>query len=355
MYTLRLFLIPLFTATLAAQTIENFAFEVDKLGGGKLRAADFAENVLIVDLWGTWCPPCREAVPHLQRLYAKYRHHGLEIVGFNYERGTQKEQAEIARKFASGHGLTYHLALGTPAVQRQVPNFKGYPTLLFFQKGLQYSHVMVGFDASHAVEIERWVATELGLPTEGLDVAKPAAPKRDPGADAEVPADEEMPIEELPMEEDVDIPAGAIYKPGQGDKGFDFEAVDVQGVTLKFKDLRDKPVVLALTTTWDSEAENTANLIERLHGELAGKAHVIAASFERSKDPAVKAVAIKEFMKKSAVSYRAFAAGIDLQKKIYLFTGIPLFLVFDAQGTLVLREGGGAADELFATIVGAVK
>jgi hypothetical protein len=69
----------------------------------------------------------------------------------------------------------------------------------------------------------------------------------------------------------------------------------------------------------------------------------------------VKAVAIKEFMKKNGVSYRAFAAGIDLQKKIYLFTGIPLFLVFDAQGKLVLREGGGAPDELFAAIVGAVK
>src|SRR5688572_16227993 len=126
--TTRLLSIALLAAAGAAQaTIADFTFAADKLGGGKLRAADFAENVLIVDLWGTWCPPCREAVPHLQRLYAKYKHHGLEIVGFNYERGARAEQAAVVRKFAAEHGITYHLALGDPAVQRQVPGFEGYP------------------------------------------------------------------------------------------------------------------------------------------------------------------------------------------------------------------------------------
>ncbi len=347
--TSRLVALLLLASVSSAQTkIENFTFEADKLGGGKLRAADFAENVLIVDLWGTWCPPCREAVPHLQRMYAKYKHHGLEIVGFNYERGTQNEQAALVRKFAAEHGITYHLALGDPAVQRQVPNFKGYPTLLFFKKGMQFSHVAVGFESAHAVEFERWVATELGLPLDQLPEATPKGAK-------EPPADEGEEVEEPAMEEDVDVPAGAIYKPGQGDTGFDFETNDVAGALLRFKDLRGKPVVLALTTTWDSEAANSAKLVARLHNELADKAHVIAASFERSKDVAANAIAIKDFMRKQGVSYRAFAAGLAMQKKIYLFTGVPLFLVFDSEGKLSLREGGGAEDELFRKIVEAAR
>ncbi|MEZ5966497.1 MAG: redoxin domain-containing protein [Planctomycetota bacterium] len=343
-------LFSLLTATAAAQKIDNFTFELDKLGGGKVRAQDFAENVLIVDLWGTWCPPCREAVPHLQRMYAKYKHHGLEIVGLNYEgSGSQREQAERVRKFASEKGLTYHLALGTPAEQRLIPDFRGYPTILFFHKGLQFDHLMVGFEPGSEVEIERWVATELGLPTDDLPTAKPVAPPPPEPQEAEGEPGEEV------VEEDVDIPAGAIYKPGQGDTGFDFEALDVDGGKLRFKELGGKPVVLALTTTWDSEAVNTAKLIERIRVELGERAHVIAASFERSKDPAVKDVAIKEFMKKNSVSYRAFAASMGLQKKIYLFTGIPLFLVFDAEGKLILREASGTQDELFAAVVGAIQ
>jgi hypothetical protein len=291
-------------------------------------------------------------VPHLQRLYAKYKHHGLEIVGFNYERGARAEQATVARKFAAEHGITYHLALGDPALQRQVPNFKGFPTLLFFKKGLQFSHLAVGFEPAHAVEFERWVATELGLPVKDIGPAEPPAGKPPAEAEAEQPEQEFL---EEPMPEDVEVPAGAIYKPGQGDTGFDFESNDVAGALLRFRDLRGKPVVLALTTTWDSEAGNTAQLIARVAKELGDKAHVIAASFERSKDAAANAIAIKEFMTKHGVSYRAFAATLALQKKIYLFTGVPMFLVFDSEGKLVLREGGGAADELCTKLVEAAR
>src|SRR5690606_7798840 len=139
------------------------------------------------------------------------------------------------------------------------------------------------------------------------------------------------------------------------DTGFDFEATDVDGAVLRFKDLRGKPVVLGLTTTWDGEAENTAKLLDRVRRELGDDAHVIAASFERSKDAAVNAVAIKEFMRKVGVEYRAFPAPLGLQKKIWLFTGVPLFLVFDAEGRLVLREDGGPADELAGKILGAAR
>src|SRR5215510_10137671 len=70
----------------AAETakIDKFAFGGKTLGGQKVDQSQFADNVLIVDLWGTWCPPCRKAVPALVKLYEKYKQQGLEIVGFCY-------------------------------------------------------------------------------------------------------------------------------------------------------------------------------------------------------------------------------------------------------------------------------
>lgn len=156
-------------------------------------------------------------------------------------------------------------------------------------------------------------------------------------------------------EEDVEVPPGAIYKPGQGDKGFAFEASDIDGKRFEFKELRGKPVVVALMATWDSTAVPTGKLVERLHRELGDKAHVLSASLERGKDPAAKQAALKDFLIKNGFTYKAVVVGTEMQKKVYLFTGLPLFLVFDAEGTLVAREPNGAEAELFEKLVGAAK
>src|SRR5262245_66441402 len=61
--------------------IEKFEFAGKTLGGQKIDQSMFAENIVIVDFWGTWCPPCRKAVPVLVQLYEQYKQHGLEIAG----------------------------------------------------------------------------------------------------------------------------------------------------------------------------------------------------------------------------------------------------------------------------------
>ncbi len=45
------------------------------------RLSEFRGKYVLVDVWGTWCPPCREDVPHHKRAYATYRDMGFEILG----------------------------------------------------------------------------------------------------------------------------------------------------------------------------------------------------------------------------------------------------------------------------------
>ena len=43
--------------------------------------------MVILDFWATWCAPCREEMPELQKFYKKYNAKGLEIVGISVDKG----------------------------------------------------------------------------------------------------------------------------------------------------------------------------------------------------------------------------------------------------------------------------
>ncbi len=326
---MRTLLAPLVAAmlgSLPAQETEGPEFEVETLGGRTLSQADFKNSVLLIDYWGTWCPPCRKAIPFLVELYGKYKHHGLEIIGLNYERGAANP-AQLVREFAAEHRITYPLALGTPAQMRLVDNFRGYPTMLFFRRGLKLDHQKVGFADSSKAEIEAWLRSALGLDGDG------EAPEGQARSETAKPA----------AMEPESVRPGSIFRPGEADQGFDFSAVDSDGKKIEFSKMRGKPVVLALTSTWDSEALATGKLLEELQQELSGDGiPVIAACLEMSRDPAAKLAAIQGFKAEKAFNFQMFAAGLDFQKKIHLFSGLPLYLVFDPEGVLVLREAGNS-------------
>jgi thiol-disulfide isomerase/thioredoxin len=309
--------------------IRDFSFDLRALGGQGIRAEDFRDNVLIVDFWGTWCPPCRQALPGLIELYKKYKHHGLEIVGLNYENvDDDDDAAAMVRDFAAQQGITYQLALGSGEVQRQVPGFSGYPTMLLFKRGLEHDKTVVGYLPAREGELETWVRNALGL-DEDLPGAGPG------------PAEKTEGVEEAPIEETV--PEGRIYRPGNGDRGFAFELEDADGQKLAFEALRGKPVVLAITTTWDEDAVATARFLARIDEQYGSRAAVIAACIERKADPAEKVAAIRAFREQHSLAYRVFPVDLSFTRtRIHRFVGVPLLLVFDSEGTLVLRATGSS-------------
>jgi thiol-disulfide isomerase/thioredoxin len=83
-------LAPLAKGELAALTIapyprraEQFAFERE--GGGKLTLADFRGRAVVLNLWATWCAPCRAEMPALDRLEAASGDPGFEVVAVNVD------------------------------------------------------------------------------------------------------------------------------------------------------------------------------------------------------------------------------------------------------------------------------
>jgi thiol-disulfide isomerase/thioredoxin len=110
----------------------EFDFDLQDVNGQRLSKADFAGKVLIVDIWGTWCPPCRTEVPLFQALQLKYGEQGLQVVGMNDERtDDDANAARLVRSFCRTQGVDYPCALITQQIKEQVPEFGGFPTTLF--------------------------------------------------------------------------------------------------------------------------------------------------------------------------------------------------------------------------------
>ncbi len=62
--------------------------------GGDQKLKDLAGKVVILDFWATYCPPCREQIPHLNALLAKHGGENLAIVGLNV--GGEEDRPKIA-------------------------------------------------------------------------------------------------------------------------------------------------------------------------------------------------------------------------------------------------------------------
>ncbi|HEX8335162.1 MAG TPA: TlpA disulfide reductase family protein [Pyrinomonadaceae bacterium] len=81
--------------------------EIQAVDGAAFRLSDFKDKVLVIDLWATWCGPCRLEVPHLVELQKEYGGKGVEIIGLTTENPDEAET--LVRDFAREFKINYKL------------------------------------------------------------------------------------------------------------------------------------------------------------------------------------------------------------------------------------------------------
>jgi thiol-disulfide isomerase/thioredoxin len=97
--------------TLPANVLES---ELKALNGAPIKLSNYDGKVLLVNLWATWCRPCRVETPELVNLYKENRARGLEIVGLSTE--DPEASAETVRQFVQDFEVNYRIGWATPEV-----------------------------------------------------------------------------------------------------------------------------------------------------------------------------------------------------------------------------------------------
>lgn len=113
----------------------DFNFNLKNLDGEEIKLEDYKGKLVIVDFWGTWCPPCRAEIPHFIKLKETYADQGLEVIGVTYENADDEEAAiKGVKEFVAENKMNYPCVIGDDATQEMVPDFQGYPTTLFIDR-----------------------------------------------------------------------------------------------------------------------------------------------------------------------------------------------------------------------------
>ncbi len=132
----------------------DFDFELIDTDGRPIALAHFAGKVVVVDVWGTWCPPCRMEIPHLVALQQKFEDVGLVIVGLNSERTADERHAlKLVQDFRRKHSMNYRCALVDENKLLQIPAFRSYPTTIFFDRNGEVRAKVTGYQDYDKLEI----------------------------------------------------------------------------------------------------------------------------------------------------------------------------------------------------------
>jgi peroxiredoxin len=80
------------------------AYRAVSASGDSVSLAALRGKPVLLNVWATWCHPCRDEIPELQQIYERYRDRGLEMVGVSVDAAGQEE---AIRAFGHQYGMTY--------------------------------------------------------------------------------------------------------------------------------------------------------------------------------------------------------------------------------------------------------
>ncbi len=128
-------------AALVGQSAPDF--QLKTVDGRTIRLSDLRGKVVLVNFWATWCPPCKQEMPSMERLYARLHNRGLEILAVNIE----SDGDEVLPGFLKQHPHTFPVLMDLEGeVQQTYGVFRFPETFVVDRTGRVVQHIIGGRD-----------------------------------------------------------------------------------------------------------------------------------------------------------------------------------------------------------------
>lgn len=124
-------------------------FKVVSTTGQNITLANYKGYVLVMDFFATWCPPCRESIPHLIELNQKYNKQGLQILGLSADEDGEK----VVKAFVAEKKINYPVAMAGEQLLTDY-GLRSIPTIYVINKKGVIAERYMGFSDDMAKSME---------------------------------------------------------------------------------------------------------------------------------------------------------------------------------------------------------
>jgi thiol-disulfide isomerase/thioredoxin len=128
-------------------TVANYGkydFTLTTLDGKTIHLSDYAGKVVLVNIWGPWCGPCRLEAPGFARLYTKYKSKGFEIIGV-----AVKTNESDVRSFMQSYGISWPVGIKDDITR--VYGTYGLPDSYLFKRDGSLAKQFIGYTKAEAL------------------------------------------------------------------------------------------------------------------------------------------------------------------------------------------------------------
>ena len=122
--------------------------------GASFKLADFFGKVMVVNLWATWCGPCRQEIPELVKLHKEFHSRGVEMIGLTTE--NPEASAEKVRKFIQDFQIDYRI--GWAPVEVGVPLMQGHeaiPQIFVISRDGRILQRFIGYSDAYSTQLKQ--------------------------------------------------------------------------------------------------------------------------------------------------------------------------------------------------------
>jgi len=121
-------------------TVTTPDFGLSNLRGDYVKLSDYRGKVVFLNVWATWCPPCREEMPSLESLYQRLKGRKFEMLAVSIDRDGEK----VVRPFAKKYGLTFPVLLDPDNKTYRLYGLTGVPETFIVDKTGAVIHKIIG-------------------------------------------------------------------------------------------------------------------------------------------------------------------------------------------------------------------
>jgi cytochrome c biogenesis protein CcmG/thiol:disulfide interchange protein DsbE len=123
-------------------------FTLQTLTGESVRLSDLRGQAVLVNLWATWCPPCRAEMPVIQKMYEEYKGQGFTVLAIDM---AFQDDAAAVQPFVEEYRLTFPVLLDPSGATARQYELRSLPTSFFIDRQGVIREVVIGGPMSEAL------------------------------------------------------------------------------------------------------------------------------------------------------------------------------------------------------------